>query len=94
MPVAYNGFSSVAQLIAEVTQNPAQVSGASVGAESFTVPGARPGMHFVVSAPSLEANLGIAGAECTADDTVVVRIINPTANPINPAEQTFYFIGL
>lgn len=94
MPVAYNGFSSVAQLIAEVTQNPAEVAATAVAAESFTVPGARPGMHFVVSAPSLEANLAIGGAECTTDDTVVVRIVNPTALPINPASQTFYFIGL
>lgn len=90
----FTGFSSVAQLLAEVTVDPDSVSGASVGAQSLTVPGSTPDMHFIVTAPELEANLAIGGAYCTTAGTVVVNIVNPTASPIDPAEQTFYVIGL
>lgn len=94
MPTQYQGFSGGPQLIATVTANPASVSAASVSAASLTVPGAKPDMHFIVTAPSLEANLAIGGAFCTTAGTVVVRIINPTASPIDPASQTFYILGL
>jgi len=90
----FTGFSAVPQLVSKVTVDPDQVAGASVGAQSLTVPGATPDMHFIVTAPSLETNLAIGGSYCTTAGTVVVRIVNPTANPINPASQTFYILGL
>lgn len=90
----FTGFSAVPQLVAKVTVDPDQVAGASVGAQSLTVPGSTPDMHFLVTAPSLETNLAVGGAYCTTAGTVVVRIVNPTANPINPASQTFYILGL
>ena len=90
----FTGFSAVPQLVASVTVDPDQVAGASVGAQSLTVAGATPDMHFLVTAPSLEANLAIGGAYCTTAGTVVVNLVNPTANPINPASQTFYVLGL
>ena len=94
MAVNYTGFSSAPQLVAKVIIDPDSVPGASVGAQSLTVAGATPDMHFIVTAPSLTANLAIGGAYCTTAGTVVVRIVNPTANPIDPASQTFYILGL
>jgi hypothetical protein len=91
---SYQGFASTAQINVAVTVDPDSVTAATVGAQSVTVPGAQPGMWFVVSAPSLEANLAIGGAECTTAGTVVVRIVNPTAGNINPASQVFYILGL
>ena len=90
----YQGFASVPQINVKVTQDPASVTAATVSAESFTVPGSQPGMWFLVSAPALEANLALGGAECTTAGTVVVRIANPTAGNIDPASQDFYFLGL
>lgn len=94
MPVTYSGFSSVPQIVAKVTSNPASISAASVLAHSLTVAEARPGMHFIVTAPDLEANVAVGGAYCSTKGTVVVRLVNPTAAPIDPASQTFYVLGL
>ena len=95
MAVVYQGFSSVPQIVVgPITIDPDSVSGSSVGAQSLTVPGAQPGMHFIVTAPSLETTLAIGGAYCTTAGTVVVRIVNPTASPVDPASQSFYVIGL
>jgi len=94
MPININGFSGVPQLVAKVTSNPGSISAASVLAHSLTVNGATPDMAYIVTAPSLEANVAIGGAFCTTKGTVVVRLINPTAAPIDPASQTFYVLGL
>ena len=95
MAVAFRGFGSSPQLISgPVTGDPASVSAASVGTVSLTVPGALPDMHFIVTAPSLSANLAIGGSYCTTAGTVVVRLVNPTASPVDDASQSFYVIGL
>lgn len=94
MAVNPTGFSVTPQLVTKVTVDPASVGAASVSAQSLTVVGATPDMHYIVTAPSLEANLAIGGSYCTTAGTVVVRIINPTAAPIDPASQTFYILGL
>lgn len=94
MAVNFTGFSASPQLVAKVTVDPASVGAASVSAQSLTVAGATPDMHFIVTAPSLDTNLAIGGSYCTTAGTVVVRIVNPTAAPIDPVSQTFYILGL
>ncbi len=94
MAVNYTGFSSAPQLVTKVTYDPTSVSANSISAQSITVPGVIPDMHFIVTAPSLSANLGIAGAYCTTAGTLVVKFTNPTGSPVDDVSQTFYILGL
>jgi len=95
MAVQFQGFSGVPQLVSgPITKDPASCGAAAVTQITLTVPGATPDMHFIVTAPSLAANLGIVGAFCTTAGSVIVNIINPTAAPIDDVSQSFYLIGL
>ena len=94
MAVEYRGFGSTPQLIASVTADLGTCYAGYLTAANLTVPGSTPGMHFHISAPSLEDNLAIVSAVCTTAGTVVIRILNATAGNIDPASQTFYVIGL
>lgn len=63
----------------------------------ITVTGARAGDLVLVSIPSgLNAGLGVASAYVSADDTVIIRIINATAGALDPASASFVItvIGL
>ncbi len=91
----FRGFSAVPQIVVgPITANPASIPAASVASLSLTVPGSTPDMHFIVTAPSLEATISLGSAACTTAGTVVVRLINPTAGAIDPASQSFYVLGL
>lgn len=94
MAVNYTGFSSAPQLVTKVTGGPASMSPYSTTPISLTVAGAVPGMHFIITAPSLDADLAIGGAYCATAGTVVVRIVNPTAGTVALSSQTFYILGL
>ena len=94
MAVQFQGFSGVAQLISgPITKDPGSCAAAAVTQITLTVPGAHPDMHFIVTAPSLVANLAIAGAFCTTAGSVIINVVNPTASPIDDASQSFYVIG-
>ena len=82
------------QIVIEVTADPGSITNATVGTVSLTVPGALPGMLFAVQAASLADGLVIANSYCTTAGTVVVRIANVTAAPIDDASQTFRVIAL
>jgi hypothetical protein len=90
----YNGFSSSPQLVTQVTVDLGAAADAGVTEYTLTVPGAIPGMFFIVAAPDLEADLGIVGAYSDTVGEINLRIVNPTALAINPASQTFYILGL
>lgn len=74
------------------TVNPDSVPGASTLDVDVTWSKALPGHFFDVKAPSLASGLGIVGAWCATAGTVKVRLMNATANPINDASQTWYFL--
>lgn len=90
----YRGFASTPQLVAQVTANIASVPAATAPIIDFTVPGAQPGMFFLVAAPSLETGLALGDAFCSTAGTVRVRVINPTIAAVDAASQVYYFIGL
>ncbi len=90
----YTGFSSSPQLVTFVTTNLTSAAANAVTEYTLTVPGAVPGMHFIVTAPALEANLGIVGAYSDTVGEINLRITNPTGSGIDPASQTFYILGL
>lgn len=75
----------------QITTDPANISAASVLKHSMTIPGVKVGDVVFVQAPSLENNLSLGDAYVSAANTVIVRIINPTAGAINPASQTFFY---
>ena len=59
---------------------------------THTVEGLRLYHPVVVWAPSLEANLVLCNAHCSAKDTLKFRLSNHTGTGINPASQTFYVV--
>lgn len=94
MAVVYNGFGAAPQLVTTVTADVGECLAGYLTSASLTVPGSQPGMHFHISAPSLEDNLAIVSAVCTTAGTITVRFLNATVGNINPASQVFYIIGL
>ncbi len=76
-------------VFAEVTIDPGSV-GAAVSLDvTATVKGLRKGHPVVVWAASLEADLAICNAHCSANGTLKFRLVNVTALAIDPASQTF-----
>ena len=76
----------------EKTVNPGEVSAVSTLDVSVTWDKVLP-THFIeVKAPSLVTGLGIVGCWCAVAGTVKVRLMNPTAAPIDDASQTWQFI--
>ena len=57
-----------------------------------TALGLRPGWHTACWIEGLTANVGIVNAYCSAKDTLLIRIVNPTAGSINPGAQTIRII--
>lgn len=78
-----------------VTANPGSITNATTLALDLAVPGSIPGNVFFIQAPSLEADLILQGiGHCATAGTVVARIGNISASPINPASQVFNVITL
>src|SRR3990167_9056424 len=72
------------------TVNPGGITTLTVATATITVTGARAGMTVELGPPAaIEANLIWCGA-VTANDTVTVRIFNPTRSTITPASATWY----
>ena len=83
--------NSICEVIvaSDVTIDPGSV-GAAAGLDvTATVGGLRTGYPVSVWAESLEADLVICNAHCSAANTLKFRLVNPTAAPIDPASQTF-----
>jgi hypothetical protein len=75
-----------------VTINPSSVAAGQGLDVTATVKGLRPGSPVVVHAPALENHLVICNAHCATKDQLKFRLVNPTSNPIDPANQTFYVV--
>jgi len=94
MALQFQGFSGTAQLVTSVTADPGTIYSGFTTDVSLTVPGVRPDRFYVVTAPSLEANLGIVNVYCSVKDTLILRLGNFSVGNIDPGSQTFYIIGL
>jgi hypothetical protein len=81
-------------IVIEVTANPASIAANTTGTVSLTVPGAVPGMMFLVRAAALESGLVIGNAYCTTAGTVVVVLGNVTVGAIDAVSQTFRVVAL
>jgi len=76
---------------ANVSIDSAAVPAADVLETTVAFPGAKLGQVVSASpASSLAAlHLGFGGARVTADDTIGITLVNPTAAPINPPAITW-----
>ena len=79
---------------AVVTVDLATINANTAPERTLTVPGCPAGRHYIVTAPSLEANVGIVGAKCTTKGSLLVRFLNPTGSGIDPASQDFHIIAI
>jgi len=81
-------------VFAEVTIDPGSVAANVTLDVTATVKGLKKGHPVLVWAPSLEANLNISNAHCSAANTVKFRLGNHTAAPIDPASQAFSIVQI
>ena len=88
-------FSGTPQFAVEKSLTIADVLTVVAPTQTFTVTGLRPEMTVVVNPTSeMPTNLGLAGAYCSAADTLKIRFVNPTAGTITGAAVTFKILGL
>ncbi len=75
-----------------VVLSPVAVAASTTAEQSFTVVGARVGDGVLVTKPTAQAGIGIAGARVISFNTVGVTFINATAGSITPtATETYIF---
>ena len=88
-------FSGTPQFAVEQSLTISDVATVVSAEQSFTVTGLRPEMTVVVNpTTAMSTNLGLAGAYCSAKDTLKLRFVNPTAGTITGAAVTFKILGL
>lgn len=75
------------------TLSPAQVAANTTAEQTLTVTGLKAADTLLsVVKPTADAGLGIAGARISADDTLAVTFVNPTAGALTPAAGEEYLI--
>jgi len=74
---------------AEVTVDPASIAANTSAVQTVTVDGLRVGYPVLVWGTSLEANLAISNAYCSAANTLKFTLTNPTIGAIDAASQAF-----
>jgi len=76
-----------------VNQNAASVAANVTGLESFTIAGVKATDKVIgIKPPALPANLGLGQPYVSADNTVIVPLINPTAGALDPAAGDWTFV--
>jgi len=72
--------------VGEATVNLGSIAAGTTTEFTISVPGARAGSGVILGPPAaLEADL-MAFGRVSANDVVTVRVLNPTASPIDPVE--------
>lgn len=83
------------QFLYTVNQNAASVAANTTGLESFTIAGIKASDVVIgIKPPALPAGLGLGQPYVSADDTVIVPLINPTAGALDPAVGDWTFVVL
>lgn len=78
----------------EATFDPAQVNTITTSEQTVTVTGVLLDRDVVLSVtkPTHTTGIGIVNARVSADDTIAVTFVNPTAGNINPPSETYVFV--
>ncbi len=74
--------------VIDVSLTPSEVAANVAPAETFTVSGLKTGDCVIVNPPSQTANIAIGNCYVSADDTLSIQFINPTAGALTPASGT------
>lgn len=75
--------------IVDVTIDPASVATITTAEQTFPVPGLRVGDMVFVNKPTNTTGLGISGSRVSADDTLALSFVNPTAAGVNAASEIY-----
>lgn len=75
--------------IVTVTADLGSVATITTEEETFTVTGVKVGDFVLVSKSTHTAGYGVCSARVSADDTVAVTIVNPTAGAVNADSMTY-----
>lgn len=76
-------------VVFDFTFDPSSVSTITTSEQTVTVPGLKTGDFVMVSKPSHEAGLGVVNVRVSADDTLAITLVNPTAGSIDEASETW-----
>lgn len=78
---------------ARVLWDPTAVATITTAEQTVTVPGVRAGdIVLSVNKPTPTVGVGIAGARVSADNTIAVTFVNPTAGSVNPGAEVYTFV--
>jgi hypothetical protein len=82
--------------VLSATFNPTQVNTITTSEQTVTVTGVLLDRDVVLSVtkPTHTAGIGIVNARVSADDTIAVTFVNPTAGNIDPPSETYVFVVL
>jgi len=72
---------------------PTSVANNTSAEQTFTVSGLIAGTPVIVSKPSIQTGLAIAGARVSAANTLAINFVNTTSATITPTAETYY-IGM
>lgn len=79
-------------VVFDFTYNPSSVSTITTAEDTVTVYGLRVGDFVMVNKPSHETGIGIVNARVSADNTLAITLMNPTAGSVDEASETWYGI--
>lgn len=74
--------------VIEASLTPSEVAANVAPAQTFTVNGVKVGDAVIVNPPSQTANIAIGNCYVSADNTLSIQFINPTAGALTPAAGT------
>lgn len=88
MSVTTIGGNVAVMNIVQATWDIPSVAANTTEEETFTLAGVKVGDYVHVSKADLDAGIIFGSARVTAADTIGVQISNPTASPVDAAEET------
>jgi len=75
--------------------NPASIAANTTAEQTFTgITGLSTNDAVFVNKPTLTAGIGIAGARCSAKNTLAITFINATGGAVDPAEETYTIVAI
>lgn len=79
-------------VVFDFTFDPSSVSTITTSEQTVTVYGLRVGDFVMVNKQTHETGFGIVNARVSADNTLAITLMNPTAGSIDEASETWYGI--
>lgn len=87
--ITFGNTSGIYTVSASIT--PAEVATITTAEQTFTVTGVKTGDAVQVCPPAHEAGVTIGTARVSANDTVAITFVNPTAAGVTPTAGSYVF---